>query len=148
MKYRIDFVVHWLWTLTYAILAFSGVAMIGAKYGWVMNYNITLADYLHRTTAALWTILFLVAVVVEIYQRITGQKKYSLWLIVGPKDFQLFTLFSSLVFLITGLYIWVGHGHEIAGFTFNLWLHEVFTYLGLGSVIWHLYDKSHSLLLD
>lgn len=149
MSDRIDFILHWLWTLTYGLLAISGVAMIGAKYGWILEFNLSLADYIHRVSAAIWSVILLAAIAVEIYQRIKQSKNYSFWLIVGTKDYQLFTLFSGLLFFVTGMIIWGGHhSGETISFTFGIWIHEVLTFIGLASVIWHLYDKSHALLLD
>lgn len=106
MSHRIDFILHWLWTLTYGILAFTGVALIGAKYGWIIKFNLALADYLHRISAAMWSVILLAAIGTEIYQLTVGNKQYSFWLIVGTKDYQLFNLISALLFFVTGLIIW------------------------------------------
>lgn len=149
MKYRIDFVLHWLWALSYGLLAITGLTLAGAKYGWLLNYDLAFADYIHRVAAAFWTIILLLAVSVEFYQGIQKMSKYSFWLIVGIKDYQLFTLFSGITFLITGMIIWGGHhGGETGSYTFSLWIHEVLTFIGLGSIIWHIYDKSHALSLE
>lgn len=122
--------------------------MIGAKYGWIIKFNLSTADYIHRVSAAIWSILLLIAIIVEIYQVIKQIKSLN-WLIVGSKDYQLFTLFSGLIFLVSGMIIWGGHhSGETVSFTFGIWIHEVLTFIGLASIIWHLYDKSHALLLE
>jgi cytochrome b subunit of formate dehydrogenase len=50
LKVKFDFVIHWLWTIVFSLLALSGLAMVGAKYGWILQYDIEKADYIHRSS--------------------------------------------------------------------------------------------------
>jgi len=47
LKVKFDLVIHWIWTIVFSLLALSGLAMVGAKYGWVLQYDIAKADYVH-----------------------------------------------------------------------------------------------------
>lgn len=39
MNVRFDFVMHWLWAIVWSLLGISGFAMVGAKYGWLLNWK-------------------------------------------------------------------------------------------------------------
>lgn len=146
MNVKFDFVMHWLWTVVYLLLCFSGVSMIGAKYGWILNYNVAIADFTHRVLAAVFVILTFISILHEIGRVIKNNNKKEIWSIFGKSGYQLFTLITSLLFIITGAIIWVCMDINMATIAFALYIHEVLTYLVIGSVIWHIYKKCHALL--
>ena len=144
MRINLDFYIHWIWTVTFGVLAITGFALMGARYGWVMNYALSVADYLHRTLAALYVILLATAVLLEILRILIGLK-VSIWMMIGTKPYQVFTLITTLLLIISGLMIWVCMEWMITAVTFSMIVHEIVSFLALGSIIWHLYEKAHSL---
>lgn len=147
MNVKFDFIVHWLWTIVFALLSFSGVTMIGARYGWILNYDIYNADLIHRVLAAMYVVLFFISIVYEAMSYIKNKDKKREWLIIGRRGYQLFTFITSLIFIITGAVIWVCMNSNMAAAAFALVIHEKLTYIAIASVIWHVYKKSHTLLL-
>lgn len=147
MKIRLDFLIHWLWAVTFAILALSGVAMIGVRFGWVLEYNIALADYIHRIAAVIYIGLAFVAIGYEV-QRVWRQESTSdsLYGIFGRKDYGLFTMLTTLLFILSGVILWKSHHDNMAAVAFAMFVHEQLTYIAVASVIWHVYRKAHALL--
>ena len=146
MNVKFDFIMHWLWTIVYLLLALSGVAMIGAKYGWILNYNIAAADITHRVLAAVFVVLTFASILYEIVRALNNDEKKLTWFIFGKSGYQLFTLITTLIFIITGVIIWVCMDSNMAAAAFALLVHEILTYIAIASVIWHIYKKSHALL--
>jgi len=146
MNVKFDFIMHWLWVIVYLLLALSGVSMIGAKYGWILNYNIAVADITHRVLAAIFVILTFVSILYEVVRTLKNDEKKLTWFIFGRSGYQLFTLITSLIFIITGTIIWVCMDSNVAAAAFALVIHEILTYIAIASVIWHVYKKCHALL--
>lgn len=146
MKITFDFVMHWLWTIVYALLSISGIAMIGARYGWILNYDIVTADITHRILAAVFVILVFISIVYEIIRNIKNDNRKRPWFIIGKKGYQLFVFITSLIFILTGAIIWICMDINKAAAAFAMFIHEKLTYIAIASVIWHIYQKSHSLL--
>lgn len=146
MNVKFDFIMHWLWSIVYALLALSGIAMIGARYGWVLNYNIASADITHRVLAAVFVILTLASILYEIIRNIKNDNKKLVWFIFGRSGYALFTFITSLIFIITGAIVWVCMDSNMAATAFALFVHEKLTYISIASVIWHIYKKSHALI--
>lgn len=146
MNVKFDFIMHWIWTVVYLLLCFSGISMIGAKYGWVLNYNIAIADITHRVLAAVFVLLTFVSILHEIGRVLKNDDKREVWFIFGRSGYQLFTLITSLIFIITGAIIWVCMDTNMSAAAFALYIHEMLTYIAIGSVIWHINKKCHALL--
>ncbi|MBB6215472.1 cytochrome b subunit of formate dehydrogenase [Anaerosolibacter carboniphilus] len=146
MKVRFDFVVHWLWTIVFAILALSGLVMVGPRYGWVMNYNIATADYIHRILAVVYVVLTFICIGYEVIRVMRADQKKLAWFMIGREGYQLFTYVTTLVFIITGVIIWVCMDSNMAAVAFSLYIHEKLTYIVIASVIWHIYVKCHALV--
>lgn len=146
MNVKFDFIMHWLWTVVYLLLCFSGISMIGAKYGWVLNYNIAIADITHRVLAAVFVILTFASILHEIGRVLKNDDRKEVWFIFGRSGYQLFTLITSVIFIITGAIIWVCMDSNMSATAFALYIHEMMTYIAIGSVIWHIYKKCHALL--
>ena len=146
MNVKFDFIMHWLWTIVYLLLSLSGVSMIGAKYGWVLNYNISAADITHRVLAAVFVVLTFASILYEIVRALNNDEKKLIWFIFGKSGYQLFTLITTLIFIITGVIIWVCMDSNMAATAFALLVHEILTYIAIASVVWHVYKKSHALL--
>ncbi|HYH02143.1 MAG TPA: hypothetical protein VEC37_03505, partial [Bacillota bacterium] len=66
--------------------------------------------------------------------------------IFGPGGYQLFTLITTLIFIITGAIIWVCMDSDMTVTAFALFIHEKLTFLVLASLVWHIYMKCHALL--
>lgn len=146
MKLKFDFVIHWLWTIVFSLLALSGLAMVGAKYGWILQYDLAKADYVHRVLAALFVVLTFISIGYEVYRALKSDEKKLSWFIIGKGGYQLFTLITTLIFIITGAIIWVCMDTNMAAVSFALYIHEKLTYVVVASVIWHIYQKCHALV--
>lgn len=146
MKVKFDFVIHWLWTIVFSLLALSGLAMVGAKYGWILQYELAKADYTHRVLAAVFVILTFISIGYEVYRALKSDEKKLTWFIIGKGGYQLFTLITTLIFIITGAIIWVCMDTNMAAVSFALYIHEKLTYVVVASVIWHIYQKCHALV--
>jgi cytochrome b subunit of formate dehydrogenase len=146
MNVKFDFIMHWLWTIVYILLSLSGVSMIGAKYGWVLNYNVSAADITHRVLAAVFVVLTFASLLYEIVRVLNNDEKKLIWFIFGKSGYQLFTLITTLIFIITGVIVWVCMDSNMAAAAFALLVHEILTYIAIASVVWHVYKKSHALL--
>ncbi|MEL7647685.1 MAG: hypothetical protein AAGU76_06300 [Sedimentibacter sp.] len=126
--------------------ACSGFAMVGAKFGWLLNFDISSADYVHRVSAMLFIILTLVSIIYEVIRGVKNDQKYLAWSIIGKSGYQLFTLIMSLLLIITGAIIWICIEYDLSFVTFALLVHEYLSYVFLASIIWHIYKKSHALI--
>lgn len=146
MKVKFDLVMHWLYIIVWALLSISGFAMAGAKYGWLLNFNIASADYVHRVSSAIFVILTLLSIIYEVIRVIKNDGKKSAWLIIGKSGYQLFTFITTLIFIITGVIIWFCMEFDMSFISFPLLVHEYLSYIVLASVIWHIYMKCHILL--
>lgn len=146
-KVKFDFVIHWLWTIAFAALCLSGLAMVGAKYGWIMSYDIASADYIHRIMAAAYVILTFISIAYEVVRGFRKNDKKLPWFMIGKSGYQLFTFITTLIFIITGAIIWICMDTNISALTFSLYIHEKLTYIVIASVIWHIYMKCHALVL-
>lgn len=146
MNIRFDFVMHWLYAIAWSLLGISGFAMVGAKYGWLLNFNYATADYVHRTAAAVFVVITFLSIFYELILKIKKDNKKLVWAITGRSGYQLFTLIVTLILIITGAIIWVCIELEIKPLAFALLVHEYISYIALASVIWHIYRKCHALL--
>lgn len=146
MKLNLDFYIHWIWTATFGILALSGFALMGARFGWIMNYALPAADYLHRTLAAIYTLLLAAAIILEIL-RLQINFKAGIWMMVGIGSYQVFTLITTLLLILSGLFIWICMEWSMEALTFSMMVHEIVAYLATGSILWHIYKKAHVLRL-
>ena len=148
MVVRFDFVIHWLWTIVFAGLALSGLSMVGAKYGWILNYDIASADYIHRMLAVIYVVLTFIVVAYEAIRGVNNDDRKLVWFVIGKTKYQLFTFVTTLIFIITGIIIWVCMDTNMAAVAFALFVHEWLTYLVVASVIWHIYVKCHALVVN
>lgn len=149
MKVRFDFVIHWIWTIVFSILTLSGLSMVGAKYGWILNYDISSADLIHRVLAAIFVVLTFISIGYEVIRGCKGDEKKLAWFIIGKCGYQAFTFITTLIFIITGVIIWVcmGVNSNLSAVAFSLFIHEKLTYIVIASLIWHVYVKCHALVL-
>jgi len=143
---KLDFVIHWLWAIVFAILTLSGLAMVGAKYGWILNWDFAVADYIHRVAAMIFMILLTVSMGQEVIRALKKDSKKLVWGIIGSGGYGLFNFITSLVFIISGIIIWVGHDYNMAAVAFAFYIHEKITYVVIAGVIWHIYMKAHALM--
>ena len=148
MKVRFDFVMHWIWAIVFSILALSGLAMVGARYGWIMNYDITSADLIHRVFAAIFVLLTFISITYEVIRGLRNDESKLAWFIIGKKGYQIFTFITTLIFIITGVIIWVCMDSNKQAAAFAMYIHEKLTYIVIVSVIWHIYEKSHALVIS
>lgn len=142
--YKIDFILHWLWTIVFGLLLISGLTLMGAKFGWLTNYNVALSDYIHRTLGAAFVILSIAAIGMEAY-RISISSKPMPWLFIKKSWMGIFTLISVLLFTISGIFLWICVGFSHATLTFALMVHDLLTFIWVPTVIWHIYEKAHGL---
>lgn len=145
MNLRFDFVMHWLYTIVWALLALSGFGMVGAKYGWIVNYNLAQADTIHRISAAVFVLLTFISIFYEVWRAIKSKDQKLPWFIIGKSGYQLFNFIASLILIITGALIWICIELNLSLVGFALMVHEYISYIMLGSVIWHIYMKVHAL---
>jgi len=145
MKGSFAFFIHWLWAIVFGVLAISGFAMIGAKYGWIVNYSLAAADYVHRVSASFFVILTVLAIGNEVWRAWKNEVKALPWMIIGPSGYQLFNFITALILILTGMLIWVCSDFNRAQIAFSLYVHEFIAYVVLVGVIWHIYQKCHAL---
>ena len=146
MKLKFDLIMHWLYTIVWALLAISGFAMTGANYGWLLNFDIASADYVHRVTSAIFVILTLISIIYEVGRGIRNDGKKLFWGIIGKKGYQLFIFITTLLFIITGALIWFCMEFDMTFISFPLLIHEYLSFVVLASIIWHMYMKCYILL--
>lgn len=146
MHKRFDFIMHWLWAIVWSLLALSGFSMMGAKYGWLLNYDYALAINVHRVMAAVFVLLTFLSIAFEIGRAVRQKTQKLPWFIFGRSGYQLFTFITTLILIITGAVIWICSELDIKTAAIALMFHEYISYLTLASVIWHIYKKSHALI--
>ncbi|SDD66417.1 cytochrome b/b6 domain-containing protein [Sporomusa acidovorans] len=147
MKLKLEFVLHWLMAITFSILAISGLAMAGARFGWILNYDIATADIVHRVTAVIYVIVTLASIGQEVMRVLRSDSKKDLpWSIFGRSGYGFFTLVTTLLFILTGVILWKSHHSNMAAVAFAMFVHENLTYIVLASLVWHMYQKAHGLL--
>lgn len=146
MKLKFDFVMHWIWAIVWSLLAISGFSMVGAKYGWLLNFDYATADYVHRVFAAVFVVLTLISITYEIVRNIRKDDSKLAWFIIGRSGYQSFTFITTLILIVTGALIWVCIEFDLKAVGFALKMHEYVSYLVLASVIWHIYKKGHALI--
>lgn len=146
MKIRFDLIIHWVYAIAWALLGISGFAMVGAKYGWILNFNFAMADNVHRVSAAFFTIITFVSIIYEVYRSAKNDTTHLAWFIIGKSGYQLFTFIIGLILIITGAIIWICIEFNMSGVAFALLIHEYISYIALASVIWHIYVKCHILI--
>ncbi|HWR43463.1 hypothetical protein [Sporomusa sp.] len=146
MKLRLEFVLHWLLTVIFAVLTISGLAMVGARFGWLLNYDIATADFIHRVIAVPYVVLAFLALGQEFSRVLKDDSRLDLgWSIFGRQGYGLFTLLTTLLFIVTGIILWKSHDNK-AAIAFAMFVHEKLTYIVLASLVWHMYQKAHALL--
>lgn len=145
---KADFIVHWLYAIVFGILLITGFTLMGAKFGWLMDYSLALADYLHRTLAAAFVILTLVAIVLEAIKFSKKDKTGGRWLIINKSPMGIFTLVVTLLLTLSGIYLLIcmEFSHKLLAFAFII--HDLATFLSVIVVIWHIYDKAYGLPRD
>ena len=143
---RFDLVIHWLFAIVWALLAISGFSMIGAKFGWILNFNFTTADMVHRFGAVAFVFITFVSIVYEIIRKIKNDDRKLPWFIIGRSGYQLFTFIISLLLIISGALIWICMEFNMKAVAFAILIHEYISYVALASVIWHIFEKTHILL--
>ena len=141
---ELDFIIHWLYVIVFGLLFISGLTLMGAKFGWLINYNLSLSDYIHRTMAAVLVILLLVAIVVEIL-RISKTGKPTPWLIVKKSSMGIITIINSILFLLSGVFIWLCMEFSHQKLAFALMVHDLLALIWVPTIIWHIYEKAHGL---
>lgn len=146
MKIKFDLVMHWLYAIVWALLAISGFALTGADYGWLLNFKLASADYVHRVSSAFFVIFTLISIIHEVIKGIWNDDRKSAWLFIGKTGYQLFIFITTLLFIVTGALIWFCMEFEMTFLTFPFLVHEYLAYIVLVSVIWHIYMKTHILL--
>jgi cytochrome b subunit of formate dehydrogenase len=147
VKIRFDFIIHWLWTVVFVLLLISGLSLMGAKFGWITNYNLALSDYIHRTLAVPFVILGFAAIVMEAY-RISTAAKPMQWLIVKKTGIGIYNLAVILLFAISGLFLWLCTEFSPTILAFAFTIHELLTFISVIVLIWHIYTKAHGLPRD
>lgn len=146
-RFKFDFLLHWIWAIVFGIMLITGVAMMGPRYGWIMNYNLALADYLHRTMAVVFTMILLIEVVLEIVRITLKKSKKEPWIIVKKNGFGLFTFITAQLLIISGLYLLHCMEQNHATLAFASIIHETITFAVVIGMVWHIYEKSHLLTI-
>ncbi|MDT3700949.1 MAG: hypothetical protein RO469_16190 [Thermincola sp.] len=146
-RLKLEFVLHWIWAIVFGLLLLTGVALLGPIYGWILNYNLGLADYLHRTLAVTFTFLTLVEIVLEIKRIVLDNSQKKAWLVVGKATFALINFIAALLFIITGVLLWLCMDDNHALLALASIIHEMVAYVMVIGMIWHLYEKSHVLIV-
>ncbi|SDD72137.1 hypothetical protein [Sporomusa acidovorans] len=147
MKLRLDFVLHWLLTIIFSVLAISGLAMVGARFGWVLGYDIATADLVHRVLAVPYVIIAFIVIGQELARVLTGESQGDLgWGIFGRQGYGLFTMLTMLMFIVTGIILWKSHHSNMAALSFSMFVHEKLTYIVMASLVWHMYQKAYAFL--
>lgn len=145
---RIDFIVHWLWVLVFGLLLITGLTLMSAKTGWLLNYQIPLADYLHRTLSAVWVMLTFFSIILEAVRLSRKTKVIMSWQMANKSGMGIFTLVITLLFAMSGIFLWIctEFSHTVIAFAFVL--HDLLTLVSIPVIIWHIYDNAYGLPLD
>jgi cytochrome b subunit of formate dehydrogenase len=142
---RFDLVIHWLFAIVWALLGISGFSMVSAKFGWILNFNFVAADLVHRINAAAFVIITFISVVYEIIRKVKKNDRPQPWFIIGSSGYQLFTLITNMLLIISGVIIWICMEVDKKDVAFALLVHEYISYVALASVVWHIFKKTHIL---
>lgn len=145
---RIDFIVHWLWAIVFGLLLITGLTLMSAKLGWLLNYQIPLADYLHRTLSAIWVMLTFFSIILEAIRLSKKTKVTMPWQMVNKSVMGIFTLVITLLFAMSGIFLWIctEFSHTVIAFAFVI--HDLLTLIAIPVIIWHIYDNAYGLPLD
>jgi cytochrome b subunit of formate dehydrogenase len=146
MKIRFDFIMHWIYAIAWALLGISGFSMVGAKNGWILNFDYGMADYVHRISAGFFVLITFISIFHEVYRSLKSDTKYLAWNVIGRSGYQLFTFIVTLILIITGALIWICSELNLSIAGFALIIHEYISYIALASIIWHIYMKCHALI--
>lgn len=145
-RFKIEFVLHWLWAAVFGLMLVSGIALLGPRYGWALNYNLALADYLHRSLAVVLTIILFAEIILELRRIFWFKSKRAPWLVIGKKGFAVITFIASYLLILSGILLWLcTDNHALMAFASVV--HEMVTFAMVFGMIWHIYDKSHILTL-
>ncbi|MFC4767137.1 cytochrome b/b6 domain-containing protein [Effusibacillus consociatus] len=145
LKVRFDFISHWIWTILYLLLALSGFAMMGAKFGWMFGYNFTLADFVHRLVGVLFIVLAVLVVIYEIARIVRGSASKGKWFPIGKQGFAGFTLLTTILLILSGFLLWFHANIPYVFGTFAFAVHEFVALLSIASIVWHIYKKRYIL---
>lgn len=146
-RFKIEFILHWVWAAVFGLMVLTGLALLGPKYGWVLNYNLGLADYLHRTLAVTFTIIAFIEIILEIRRIVWHDGKKEAWLVFGKKGFALITFIATQLFIISGILLWLCIEDNHVLLALASIVHEMVAYAMIIAMIWHLYDKAHVLIV-
>jgi hypothetical protein len=136
---------HWIWAAVFAILLLSGLAMTGARFGWLLQYDITTADFVHRVFAAFYVLLTFLMIAFEAARVLVNGKNLP-WAVFGSTGYGRFTLLTTMMFILSGVVLWGNHEQNKAALAFSMFVHEKLTYFVLLSLIWHIYQEAHALI--
>lgn len=142
---RLDYIAHWTWAILFALLALSGFAMMGARFGWMLGYSFSFADFVHRIVGTLFVLWVTLAVVYEIARTLRSDKVKMLWLPIGKKGFAGFNFLATLLIILSGFMLWFHASIPTIFGVFGLVAHEMVALVSMGSIVWHIYDKRRIL---
>lgn len=121
--------------------------MVGARFGWILSNDIATADFVHRVIAVPYVLLTFIALLQESIRVLKDDSHRDLdWSIFGRNGYGLFTLLTTLMFIVTGIVLWKSHHGNMKALAFTMYVHEKLTFIVLASLIWHIYQKSHVLM--
>lgn len=142
---RLEFITHWIWTIFYVLLAISGFAMMGARFGWMFGYELELADFVHRIVSVLFLFLVVLVVIYQIVRLVKERSVKTVWSPIGKTGFAGFTFLTTLLIILSGVLLWFHPNIPYLYGTFGFIIHEWIAVLSIGSVVWHIYKKRHIL---
>ncbi|WP_085522923.1 cytochrome b/b6 domain-containing protein [Tuberibacillus sp. Marseille-P3662] len=138
-----DLLLHWISATLVFLLLLSGMAIVGAKFSWILGSHFALADITHRVVGVFWVLWMLVAVIHKIHQIVKGAGARNSWLPIGKRGFAGFNLLFSLLMIFSGFLLWfmpvVPFIYAVLGFA----MHEFFAFLILIVIVWHIVQKRH-----
>ncbi len=146
-KVKTEFILHWVWSIVFGLLVVTGLALLGPKYGWVLNYNLGVADYIHRTMAVTFTVLTFIEIMLEIKRLLKSKYQREPWLVVGKSGFALVTFIASVLLIISGILLWVCVEDNHSLLALAAIVHEMVTFAMIIGITWHIYDKSYTLIM-
>lgn len=146
-RFKHEFILHWIWVAVFGLLVITGLTLLGPKYGWILNYNLGLADYLHRTLSVTFTILTFIEIVLEIRRIIWHGARKEAWLVMGKHGFALITFITSQLFIISGMLLWLCIEDNHVLLALASIVHEMVAFAMIIGMVWHLWDKSHVLIV-
>lgn len=138
-----DVVSHWIWATMVFLLLLSGLAIVGARYSWILGDHFAFADILHRVTGVFWVIWVSTTVVYEVSQLATKPASKRVWLPLGKSGFAAFNFIVTLLLILSGFLLWfmpaVPFGFAVISFV----IHEFFAFVILFVIVWHIGRKRH-----